>query len=141
MNKNRHFFLTAILMAICFFTVAFTAIPEFPTQNSRPIACNFGFKVVATPTIDLVETDVIDLKDYLPSGTLGFELRAKSGDFVIGEKNSIASGTDRIGRLVSEGESYIWNNNAGTFLGSIIMNSGTGTVVIDAAWGHFEYEE
>lgn len=117
---------------------AFADQPALPTQNNTPIFCNFGFKVVATPTIDLVATTVIDLADYLPSGTLGFELRAKTGDFVINNSTNIASSTDRVGRLVTEGTSYTWNNNAGTFVGSVIMNSGTGTIVLDAAWGWYE---
>lgn len=136
--KNTHsFFLTALLMMACIVVTAYGEDPNWPTNNSRPIPCNFGFKNVATLTITVDDVTSVDLNDYLPTGTLGFEIRAASGSFIIGNENDIASGTavERVGRLVAEGESYIWNNNAGTFNGSVLGVATDTIIKIDGAWG------
>ena len=140
-NKQISFFLIAIAVLLCMVGSVFAENPRLPTNNAIPVFCNFGLKVVATPTITLDDVTPIDLNDILPAGTLGFELRAKSGDFVINNEQMLATGTDRIGRLVSEGETYIWNNNAGTFHGSIIANDAAATVIVDGAWGEWSNDD
>jgi len=135
-NKNKYFFSALIL--ILSVAIAFAAQPNWPTLNSSPIQCNFGFKSVATDTITLDDIAPVAVSAFLPVNALGFELRAKSGDFVIAHSDNIATGTDRVGRLVSEGETYLWQGLAGEFNGSIISNSGAATVVVDGAWGWYE---
>ena len=134
-----HFILTAILILVGVVT-AFAENPDWPTNNTVPIQCNFGFKDVATPTIVIDAITAIDPNDYLPTGTIGFELRAASGSFVIGHANNIATGTavQRVGRLVSEGQSYVWSGLAGTFNGAIIGTTASVTLKIDGAWGWWE---
>ena len=134
---KRHY-LVALILAIVSVVVAFADQPTLPTQNGYPIVVNFGFKEVATPTITVDDVTAVDLADYLPSETIGFELHAASGSFIIGHADNIATGTNRIGRLVSEGETYTWNGLAGTFVGSIIGTATSTKVVIDGAWGQYE---
>ena len=51
---------------------------------------------------------------------------------------TIATGTARIGRLVSQGESFIWNGLAGTFTGVIQTDNASTVIRIDGAWGQYE---
>lgn len=134
----KNSYILSIVLVFISIVCCFSETPNFPTNNGYPVKCNFGFKEVATPSFDINATTQVELNDYLPVGTIGFELRAKSGGFVIGHADNVATGTNRIGRLVSEGESFVWNGLAGTFNGVIISNLGTCTVVIDGAWGQFE---
>ncbi len=134
MKKSSYITLVLALMSIAIVVYSAT-YPEWPTQQGQPIQCNFGFKKVATPTLSLDDETPVNLADYLPAGTLGFEVRAASGSFVIAHENNVATGTNRVGRLVSEGQSYSWNGLAGTFNGSILGTAATTTVVIDGAWG------
>ena len=110
--------------------------PNFPTQVGVPVQCNFGFKHVVTPVITLNDTTPVDLANYIPNNTLGFELRAKSGAFVIAHPENIANGYHRVGRLVEEGETFTWNGLAGKFTGAVLADSGTCELVIDGAWGY-----
>jgi len=137
-QKFKNFATSAFLLAFSFAIVVFGVQPTLPTINGEPVQINFGYKSIATPTITLSEGVPVDLDDYLPVGTIGFELRAKTGGFVIGHGDNIATGTDRIGRLVSEGESFTWNALAGDFVGQLLSNSGTATVILDGAWGWYE---
>jgi hypothetical protein len=112
--------------------------PDWPTLNGIPLNCNFGYKKVATPSIALDSSDTIVLSDYLPTGTIGFELRAASGSFIIGHPDNIASGTNRLGRIVPQGSTYSWSGLSGTFVGAIICDADSTVVKIDAAWGQYE---
>jgi hypothetical protein len=113
--------------------------PHWPTQSGNPIQCNFGFKKVATPTITIDDVTPVNLVDYLPDGTIGFELRAASGSFVIGHHENIATGSSRVGRLVVEDEPpYIWSGNAGTFVGAVLGTATSTVIVLDGAWGFSE---
>ena len=131
-------FILPLVLFILSCAIAFAEQPHLPTQNGEPILCNFGFKSVATPTINLDSDDTIIVSDYLPSGTNGFELRAASGSFIINHPDSIATGTARIGRLVSQGESFTWNGLAGTFTGVIQTDNASTVIRIDGAWGQYE---
>lgn len=134
---KRFVYCVAILAALFFLSlVAHAAQPEWPTQAGRPIQCNFGFKSIATPTITLDDVTPVNLANNLPAGTLGFEIRAKTGAFVIAHPDNIATGTDRVGRLVEEGSSFVWNGLAGNFVGAVIADSGSCELVIDGAWGY-----
>lgn len=135
---HRKFYLPTILLVFAMIQTAFAVQPNWPTQNGEPLECNFGFKAVATPTITLDAADTINLADYLPSECLGFELRAASGSFIIGHPDNIASGTDRIGRLIPQGLTYTWTGLAGSFNGSIVCDADSTVVIIDAAWGQYE---
>lgn len=135
---HRKFYLPTILLVFALIQTAFAVQPNWPTQNGEPLECNFGFKAVATPTITLDAADTINLADYLPAECLGFELRAASGTFIIGHPDNVASGTDRIGRLIPQGLSYTWTGLAGTFNGSIKCDADNTVIVIDAAWGQYE---
>jgi hypothetical protein len=137
-KMNRKFIMPLVLFFICLALAATAERPYWPTQNSIPLETNFGFKDVATPTVNITDDSLTSLSDYLPTGTVGFEIRAKNNDFVIGHSDDIATGTDRVGRLVSEGDSYTWNGLGGTFNGVIVANVTSATIVIDAAWGHYE---
>lgn len=136
---KKHFILTTILI-IWSCLQAFAVQPNFPTLGGTPVICNFGFKTVATPTFIIDAITKVDPSDYLPEGAIGFELRAASGSFVIGDTDNIATGTavQRVGRLVSEGQSYSWDACAGTFNGSILGTTASVTIKIDAAWGWWE---
>lgn len=134
---KRHY-LIALILSVVSVVIAFADQPTLPTQNGYPVVINFGFKEVATPTFTINDVTAVDLADYLPAGTIGFELRAASGSFIIGHSENIATGTGRIGRLVSEGETYTWNGLAGTFAGAIIGTAASTKVVIDGAWGQYE---
>lgn len=96
---------------------------------------NVGF---ATPTVAVTATldDVTaqDVADYLPDNITGFEIRAKTGGFIITHGDMIATGTNRVGRLVAEGESYIWRGNRGVFIGKFIANDTSSVVVFDGFW-------
>ena len=133
----KRYYLTLFLVFVSL-TIAFAERPTWPTLNAIPVQCNFGYKEVATPSFDINEVTAVALSSYLPAETIGFEIRAKVGAIIIGHADNIATGTDRIGRLISEGESFTWNGLAGTFDGVIISNTGTATVVIDGAWGQYE---
>jgi hypothetical protein len=134
----KKFTMPAVLLMLSIALVALAERPNWPTQNSVPVNCNFGFKAVATPTLTLDAADTIDLSDFLPAETIGFELRAASGSFIIGHPDNVASGTSRVGRLVSEGQVYSWSGLAGTFNGSIKCDADNTVVSIDAAWGQYE---
>ena len=136
-NTKLFFFLLAVSLLLTCFSPIFAENPRYPTNNGYPVKCNFGFKYVATPTFALDDVTALDVNDYLPDGTIGFELRAATGSFVIGNEANIATGGIRIGRLVSEGESFVWNGLAGTFLGVIIANDTACDVVIDGVWGEW----
>jgi hypothetical protein len=137
------FYLVIILLVLSV-TVAFSQSytrsnyqPHWVTQNQIPLECNFGFKYIATPTITITGTASVDLSDYLPEGVLGFELRAKTGAFVIGHPDNVAVGANRVGRLVSEGTTISWSALAGEFNGTILASDETSAVVvIDGAWGY-----
>lgn len=131
-------FILPLVLFILSCAISFADQPTWPTQNGEPLQCNFGYKKIATPSFDINEVTAVALSSYLPAETIGFEIRAKAGAIVIGHADNIATGTDRIGRLISEGESFTWNGLAGTFNGVIISNTGTATVVIDGAWGQYE---
>jgi len=131
-------FILPLVLFILSCAIAFAEQPHWPTQNGEPLQCNFGFKRVATPTINLDSDDTIIVSDYLPSGTNGFELRAASGSFIINHPDNIATGAARIGRLVSQGESFIWNGLAGTFTGVIQTDNASTVIRIDGAWGQYE---
>lgn len=135
-------FILPLVLFILSCTIAFAEQPNLPTLNGVPVQCNFGFKSItaggATPTIIIDAITKIDLNDYLPAGTIGFEVRAASGSFVIAHEDDIATGTARVGRLVSEGQSYSWNGLAGTFNGAILGTAASTTIVIDGAWGWWE---
>lgn len=133
----KRYSLTIFLVFVSF-AIAFAERPTWPTLNGIPVQCNFGYKEVATPSFDINAVTAVDLSSYLPAETIGFEIRAKVGAIVIGHADNIATGTSRIGRLISEGETFTWNGLAGTFNGVIISNTGTATVVIDGAWGQYE---
>lgn len=134
-QKQKNFITSAFLLVFSFAIIAFGVQPDLPTINGNPVQINFGYKSIATPTITLDDVTAVDLDDYLPVGTIGFEIRAKSGAFVIAHGDNIATGTDRIGRLISEGESFTWNGLAGDFVGKIIANDTAATVIVDGAWG------
>lgn len=138
--RAKQFYTGLFLLIFSFAIAAFSVQPALPTINGEPVIINFGYKSVATPTITLDDATPLDLDDYLPVGTIGFELRAKTGAFVIGHEDNIATGTNRIGRLVSEGESFTWNGLAGSFKGQIIANDTSATVIVDGAWGWWEAE-
>lgn len=110
--------------------------PKFSRSDGRT-QINFGFIPVATPTVTLDDVTAVNVADYLPDGCNGFELRCSSGAFVIAHGDNIATGTGRIGRLVSAGESYTWTGIAGAFNGKMISNSGSTEVVFDGAWGYY----
>lgn len=134
---KKHYLLSIILiiLSVC---IAFAGQPQLPTQNGEPVLVNFGFKNVATPTIT-IHNDIVYIDDYLPAGALGFELRCASGSFVIGHPEDIATGTNRVGRLVSSGETYIWNSFAGQIFDGAILGTASSTVIVfDGVWGHFE---
>ena len=133
---KRFVYCVALIATLFFLNSAVQAAqPEWPTQAGRPIQCNFGFMAVATPTFVIDNVTPVDLSDYLPENTLGFEIRAASGSFIIGHADSI-SASPRIGRIISEGESYIWNGLAGSFTGAIVAYTANCSVVIDGAWGY-----
>lgn len=133
---KRFVYCVALIATLFFLSLTVHAAqPEWPTQVGQPIQCNFGFMAVATPTFDIGNAVPTNLSAYLPENTLGFEIRAASGSFIIGHADSI-SATPRVGRIVSEGESYIWNGLAGNFTGAVIAYSATCSVVIDGAWGY-----
>lgn len=111
--------------------------PKFNSGAGRT-QINFGFMPVATPTVTLDAVTPVDVADYLPTGCTGFELRCKSGAFVITHGDNIATGTDRIGRLVSAGESYTWNGADGAFVGQMMSNDGSTEVVFDGTWGYYK---
>lgn len=135
---NRKFIIPLVLFFICLALAATAERPYWPTQNSIPLETNFGFKDVATPTINITDSTLVELDDYLPAGTIGFELRAKNNAFVVGHSDDIATGTNRVGRIVLEGTTYSWNGLGGTFNGVIVADVTSATVVIDAAWGDYE---
>jgi hypothetical protein len=137
MRSNRSYAFAIILVLFAVVTV-YAARPNWPTQNSVPVSCNFGFKAVATPTITLDAADTINLADFLPAECLGFELRAASGSFIIGHPDNVASGTNRVGRLIPAGQTYSWSGLAGSFVGAIKCDADETIVVIDAAWGQYE---
>lgn len=134
---KKYSFLAALYIFVCAFA-AFAEQPDWPTLNGNPIECNFGFKEVATPTITLDASETLVLSDYLPASCLGFELRAASGSFIIGHPDNVASGTDRVGRIVPQGGTYSWSGLAGSFNGVIICDSDNTVIKIDAAWGQYE---
>ena len=72
----KKFILPAILFILSAVLAASAEQPNWPTLNGEPIQCNFGFKSIATPTIIINAVTKTDLNDYLPAGTLGFEIRA-----------------------------------------------------------------
>lgn len=131
-------FILPLVLFILSCAISFADQPDWPTLNGNPIECNFGFKKVATPTITLDASETLVLSDYLPASCLGFELRAASGSFIIGHPDNVASGTDRVGRIVPQGGTYSWSGLAGTFNGSIKCDADSTVVVIDAAWGQYE---
>ena len=131
-------FILPLVLFILSCAISFADQPDWPTLNGNPIECNFGFKKVATPTITLDASETLVLSDYLPASCLGFELRAASGSFIIGYPDNVASGTDRVGRIVPQGGTYSWSGLAGTFNGSIKCDADSTVVVIDAAWGQYE---
>jgi hypothetical protein len=133
---KRHY-IVALVLALASVVIAFADQPNLPTQNGYPVVINFGFKDVATPTIT-INNAIVDLADYLPAGTIGFELRCASGSFVIGHPDNIATGTSRVGRLISAGESYTWNGNANSFIGSVLGTASSTIIVFDAVWGQYE---
>lgn len=134
----KKFVAPLVLLALSIGLVSFGDNPQWPTQNGEPVQCNFGFKAVATDTLVLDDVTPVNVAEFLPTGTIGFELRAKSGGFVIGHADNIATGTDRVGRLIAEGETFIWNGLAGNFQGVIIANDTAATVIVDGAWGWYE---
>lgn len=140
---NKKIIVTLILLvAAC--ATAFAEIPDWPTQNTIPVNANWGFKEVATPTITIDIADDVDLADYLPYGTIGFEIRAATGNFVIGHPDNVnasATAADRVGRLIVEGTTYTWSGIAGTFNGRIKALADSSVLVIDAVWGQYERPE
>ena len=134
MSKNVY--VSLFLFLLCATIVAYSSnYPSWPTQQGHPIQANFGFLHVATPTFTIGDSTPTDLAQYLPAGAVGFELRAKSGSFIVGHKDNIASGADYVGRVVAQGDSYLWNGLAGTFVGAVLSNSGNCDLVIDGVWG------
>jgi hypothetical protein len=135
---KRFIYCVAVFAALFFIVAAANAAqyPEWPSQNGQPIQCNFGYKKIATPTITLDNITPVDLADYLPEGTLGFELRAVTGSFIINHPENIATGTNRLGHLVEEGGSFVWNGLAGSFVGAVIASDSSCILAIDGAWGY-----
>ena len=133
----KKYFITLILLILSC-ACAFAERPNWPTENNYPVQCNFGYKKVATPTITINDVTQVDLNNYLPAETLGFELRAASGSFIINHTDSIATGTSRVGRLVTAGETFVWNGLAGSFNGVILGTATSTVIVIDGAWGNYE---
>jgi hypothetical protein len=139
MNKKQKQFYTCLFLLVFSIAISLFAVqPSLPTINGEPVITNFGYKSVATPTINITDSTLVDLNDYLPVGTIGFEIRCKEGAFVVAHEDNIATGSDRVGRLVSAGESLTWNSLAGDFNGVIVANSTDTTVIIDGAWGEYE---
>lgn len=135
---KRFVYGVAVIAALFFLAVTAHAFnyPQWPTQQGMPIQANFGFKEIATDTITLDASTPVNLASYLPEGTMGFEIRARSGAFVIAHPNNIATGASRVGRLVEEGESYGWNGLGGAYNGAVVSDAGTCVLVIDGAWGY-----
>lgn len=131
-------FILPIILFVLSCAISFAEQPTWPTQNGEPINCNFGFKKVATPTITIDDVTAVSVSGCLPAGTIGFELRCASGSFVIGHPDNIATGTSRVGRLISAGESYTWNGNANSFIGSVLGTASSTVIVFDAVWGQYE---
>jgi hypothetical protein len=131
-------YLLTIVLILASIGIAFAENPNWPTNNGYPVQCNFGYKEVATPSITVGDVVKIYPTDYLPAGTIGFEIRAASGSFIINHADNLATGTSRVGRLVSQGETFQWNGLAGTFNGAILAVATNSLVVIDGAWGFFE---
>lgn len=137
-NWNQFLLVAGILCAVG--VVLLAELPHFPTQNGIPVVCNFGFKEVATSTWDIAEDSITVLGDILPNGTIGFEIRVTSGAVVFGHPNNIATGSSRVGRLVSSGQTYSWDNLAGVARIGVVSNTGTSVITIDGAWGEWEHE-
>lgn len=144
MSKKNY--LMMALIAASFATLAFGVEynPDMPVQQGVPVQCNRGLLTIATPTATLDDVTPVDINHYLSSAksenllsakVTGFEIRAASGAFVVSDSVNIATGTNRIGRLVAEGESYTWNGLAGTFEGQIIANDTSADIVFDQVWG------
>ena len=124
-----------------------TATPTLTVKNYEPTtllnslvnsllttSTNSGYvDDIATPTFSIDSDDIVEISDYLPTGINGFELRAASGSFIVGG-NTIATSPVRIGRLISEGESYQWNGAFGTPNVYIKTTQDSSLVVIDGAW-------
>jgi len=140
-NTKLFFFLLAVSLLLTCFSPIFAENPRYPTNNGYPVKCNFGFKYVATPTFALDDVTPVDINDYLPAGTIGFEIRASSGGFVTAHEDNIATGSNRIGRLTSDGESLIWNGLAGTFNGVILADDTSCDIIIDGAWGEWSNDD
>jgi len=136
-NTKLFFFLLAVSLLLTCFGPIFAENPTLPTQNKTPLKCNFGYKLIATPTFDINDVTVTSHNDYIPAGTIGFKFRVKSGSLVTCHGGNIATGTDRVGELYAEGETFQWNGLAGTFIGKMLSNLGTSTIVIDAVWGEW----
>ncbi len=106
------------------------------TDSGAPLfESNSGLRDVATPTFTIDDVTPVALSAYLPINTIGFEIRAASGSFIINHPGCIATGTARVGRLVSQGETYTWNGLAGTFNGVVLGTATSTNLVIDGAWG------
>lgn len=136
-NKSINYmiiFLSAVFILTSF--LVYAERPVLPTVNGVPVQVNFGFTAVATPSFEINAESVTEIGDMLPTGTMGFELRAASGSFLIGHPDNLATGSSRVGRLVPQGQTYLWTGLSGTFNGGVVAEStGSATLVIDSAWG------
>lgn len=145
MNKKQLPITVALIIAsICSLAFGVQYIPDLPEQAGSPVLCNRGFLTIATPTYTLDDVTPVNIQYFLSSAksenllsakVTGFEIRAASGSFVVCDSTNIATGTDRIGRLVSEDDSYTWNGLAGTFEGKIVANDTSCDIVFDGVWG------
>jgi hypothetical protein len=144
--KNFPLILPLLFVAALILPLLFVAAPSFgqagiphwPTQNGYPVNANFGYKYIATPTLNINADEVFDLNACLPVNTIGFELRAASGSFLIGHGSNLATGSSRIGRRVAEGQSIQWSGLAGDWNGGIVGEATATIVIIDGVWGFYE---
>ena len=131
----KHFsYVAAIIAAFFFASVVYAEQPKWPSQYRFPIQCNFGLKDAASPIVVIDNLTPVPIDSLIPAGTMGFEFRAASGSFIISSSGNIASSPIRVGRLVEQDQTYIWNGLAGTFNGSILGTAASTTVVIDGVW-------
>jgi hypothetical protein len=90
----------ALLFAFLF--VAVCSFADTATQDNQ----NTGFINIATPTISIPATGVINLKSYIPGHAKGVIFTVHGGSVLFGHPSDLASGTVYIGLKRDNGEEF-----------------------------------
>lgn len=106
---KRFFLIFALLLVSC------GVFADTATQDNQ----NQGCVNVATSTISVPATGIVDLRPYIPGNAKGVVFNIFGGSVLFGHKNDLATGTVFVGLKRDAGQEFKWESTSPTISGRL----------------------